>query len=291
MATIRAVTRSPSLPLRSVLSRVLQIETEADRGFLRESLEYHFSAKGGENRARIASHAAFALGLDENDAFLIAASVELLHNASLIQDDLQDRSEDRRKLPTVWRKFGESTAIALTDFLISSSYRLLADLSRPEKLPACLDCIHTTIHQSLQGQTRDLRNNEAVSAKDCLEIAAAKSGPLFSLALEMPLRASGNASFTSLARNAAFAFGKGYQIYDDLKDYEADKTGLAGANLVLVLAEKQSLTSAIKQARLQAYNNLSEAQTAASQLPYGSGRELVRLAHRLQGKLEELPGG
>ena len=57
---------------------------------------YHLKSGGQRMRARLALHASVALGLSQADAVSIAAAVELLHNASLIHDDLQDR--DRKSV-------------------------------------------------------------------------------------------------------------------------------------------------------------------------------------------------
>ncbi|MBV5277060.1 polyprenyl synthetase family protein, partial [bacterium] len=62
---------------------------------------YHLEAGGQRVRARLALHACEALGVVGDQSVRLAACVELLHNASLVHDDLQDKEKLRRGLPTV----------------------------------------------------------------------------------------------------------------------------------------------------------------------------------------------
>ena len=254
---------------------------------LTEALVYHIGTGGGQTRAGISFEAGTALGLREKDSVLLAASVEFLHNASLVQDDLQDRSEKRRGHPSVWKKFGDAAAIGLTDYLIASSFQVLGGVSVPERIPALLSCIHDAILRTLKGQGRDLRETSPATVEECVEVAAAKSGPLFSLALELPLLTAGMGEHCQKARTAASAFGVGYQIYDDLDDFACDLAADAKSNLVLVLHEEMPLATARGKAVSMAMEKLSTASAWASTLPNGSGRELERLALILHARLEE----
>lgn len=254
---------------------------------LEEALVYHLGTGGGQTRARIALEAGTALALSDNDPLLLAASVELLHNASLVQDDLQDHSEDRRGKPSVWKKFGNATAIGLTDFLIASSFQVVGGVSTPERIPGLLTCLHDAIHRTLKGQGLDLQTTSPASVGACMEVAAAKSGPLFALSLELPLLMAGMDQHRQQARIAASDFGIGYQIYDDLDDFAFDLATDARANLVLLLHEEMPLPEAREKAVCLAKERLSSAAARASTLPNESGRELERLAHVLHERLEE----
>jgi len=103
---------------------------------------YHLEAGGQRVRARLALHACEALGVVGDQAVRLAACVELLHNASLVHDDLQDKEKLRRGLPTVCAAFGPDVALCTGDLLLSAAYGALADLPDPAPLPALLRCVH-----------------------------------------------------------------------------------------------------------------------------------------------------
>jgi len=83
---------------------------------------YHLEAGGQRVRARLALHACEALGVVGDQAVRLAACVELLHNASLVHDDLQDKEKLRRGLPTVCAAFGPDVALCTGDLLLSAAY-------------------------------------------------------------------------------------------------------------------------------------------------------------------------
>jgi geranylgeranyl pyrophosphate synthase len=51
-----------------------------------------------------------------------AAAVELIHEASIVHDDIQDQTERRRGMPTVWRQYGANAALLLGDHLVASAF-------------------------------------------------------------------------------------------------------------------------------------------------------------------------
>ena len=270
-----------------LVGAVFETVRRRENNVLLEALRYHLAPEGSYSRARIALHAASSLGMSKGNQLALAASVESLHNASLIQDDLQDKSHYRRNQPAVWLKFGESTAVGLTDLLLSAAYKVLGRLSRTYPLPELLTCIHEAIEQTLRGQCRDLKKTARYTIADCLDIAAEKSGPLFALALKLPLIATGNEVDCEKAHEAAVHFGVGYQVFDDICDYEVDRKSNNPANLVLILEKEMSLPSALDEARRIANSNLLCAKRVASTLPHNSGCELERLTLCLKRKLLE----
>ena len=80
---------------------------------------------GGRVRAKLGLEAAEILNLDDPGRLACACGPELLHNASLVHDDLQDRDETRRGHPAVWRRFGPAAAISIGDLMISAPMRRL----------------------------------------------------------------------------------------------------------------------------------------------------------------------
>jgi geranylgeranyl pyrophosphate synthase len=259
---------------------------------LLRAFDDHFASGGRRTRARLALSASRALALPETDAVALAAAVELLHNASLVQDDLQDGDESRRGRPSVWRAHGTDTAIGLTDLLISASYASLASVTKVGALPALITHVHGAVALTLRGQTEDLEVPGPGAPGDlesCLRVARNKSGPLFGLSLELPLIAAGVAPFAFRAREAACEFGLGYQIVDDLKDAYADHEAGARANTVLALCSAIGWGAAKAEAVRLARQHLASARRGTHGLPGDCGALLRLLADGLERRLPE-PG-
>ena len=107
-----------------------------------EAARYHLNCGGKRIRAKIAIEAANALGLSEQNSLIIAAVSELLHNASLIHDDLQDGDMYRRDNQAVWAKFGKDIALCTGDLFISAAYAAVAQMSNTKHIPLMINTIH-----------------------------------------------------------------------------------------------------------------------------------------------------
>ncbi len=248
-----------------------------------QAAAYHLASGGQRVRARLALSAGLALGLTRHDALCLAAAAELLHNASLVHDDLQDRDALRHGQQAVWVKFGASVAICAGDLMLSAAYAALCGISEPGKLPALLTLVHERVAGAIAGQCADL--GVAASAVDSLmaykHIALAKSGALLSLPLELVLLASGHAASAQQAREAAEAFSIGYQVVDDLADVQRD--GESGAlNSVIVLQHAGFGDQATEKAREFGLEHLNRAMALAHQLPLESGALLMELSLKLR---------
>jgi geranylgeranyl diphosphate synthase type II len=252
-------------------------------GLLERALQYHFESAGGQKRALIALSAGRSLGLEDADAVTLAASVELVHNASLLQDDLQDQSATRRGRPAVWVRFGEPAAIGLTNRLLAAAFAALAKIRHPEFLPDLIEKLHVAVAETAEGQTADLAGRGNLDA--VLASARRKSGPFFALALEMPLITAGFVEEVTIAHEAACDFGLGYQIFDDLKDVEADREAGIGLSLVLAFERESSLAEARSRAAAVARQAFESSIDLARRLPRDCGGALVDQAEDLSERL------
>ncbi|GIW09875.1 MAG: hypothetical protein KatS3mg061_0932 [Dehalococcoidia bacterium] len=180
----------------AVLSRYLPaIEAAIDQvlpaaGELTVMLRYHFGwcdATGQPSRARSGKRvrpvlvllAAEAAGGSGEGALPAAVAVELLHNFSLIHDDIQDRSQERRGRPTVWAIWGEAQAINAGNALHVLAYRALARLAvPPERWAAAFDRFTATALRLCQGQYLDLAYEQraTISRDDYLTMIAGENG-------------------------------------------------------------------------------------------------------------------
>ena len=266
---------------------------------------YHLGAGGRRVRARLALAAGFALGLSQTDAVYIASCAELLHNASLVHDDIQDRDVIRRGQAAVWSKFGSNLAICTGDLLLSAAYGVLCRFSQSPLLPAMLALLHQRTAAAIDGQCADLATlggqSEGLSAY--LRIVTAKSGALLSLPLELALLAADHANATTMARRSCESLAVSYQILDDLQDLPADSAPAEGCvdqtqslNIVFVLLNPHDRNSwvsraqAITSAKALAHEYLTLCEAQAVQLPRGSGAQVLTLSAELRGLLNAHPG-
>jgi geranylgeranyl diphosphate synthase type II len=251
--------------------------------------KYHLATPGHKVRARLCLAACLELNIKYNDMLIISAVSELLHNASLIHDDIQDMDEMRRGVETVWKKFGYNVAICAGDLLLSSAYGVLAGISDPKLLPKLITLISNRTSSVIKGQCDDIeyKNKPINSIETYIKIAKAKSGALLGLPIELALILSKQDAYLSLAQNATGAFAVGYQVIDDLNDIEKD-AAVAGRssslNIAFVLADAHS-SNPLADATSLAEQYLSEAVDLAEKLPQSLGCLLIKLAHQLQGQI------
>jgi octaprenyl-diphosphate synthase len=161
----------------------------------------------------------------QNEAIRVAAIIEMIHNATLLHDDVIDEGQKRRGLPTINSLWGNETAVLLGDFLLSKVFKMCA-----ESEPRVAKVISAAAVRLCEGELRQVvqKQNWHLSESQYIEIIAEKSAALFSSACYLGgILAQGNEgqarSLADFGLNAGIAF----QITDDLLDIVGDesKTG------------------------------------------------------------------
>ena len=239
---------------------------------------YHLSAGGSRVRALLALDAARALARPDREAIAIAAACELLHNASLVHDDLQDRDVHRRGRDAVWRRYGDAAAICAGDLLLSAAYAAMATTGATASL--LITRMHHRVSAVIGGQCEDiaLQGSTLSSLETYEHVARAKSGPLLVLPIELALVLAGCEDAVATAVEAGSLFAVGYQITDDLDDVQRDAVS-GELNIVAVLAASGE-TRPQACARDLAICRFRQAHAVAIALPAGCGALLA--AHALR---------
>jgi geranylgeranyl pyrophosphate synthase len=257
-----------------------------------QAVIHHLGTPGLRVRSQIALHAADCVGVDIQSALALATCCELLHNASLIHDDLQDRDHLRRGMQAVWSKFGDDVALCAGDLLLSAAYAALTDLADVAAIPRLIALTHAAVAQTIRGQA-----SPAVPPHDDFDrlaayqaMAAAKSGPLLSLPFGLVFSYRNRPDLLATSARAVRAFSIAYQIADDLADLEADARTASGAaaNIVIVLetsSARDRATAKITADQI-ARARLTDALAIAADLPDGTAAILSDLAHRITHKLD-----
>ncbi len=258
-------------------------ESADEKSVAVEAAHYHLACGGQRVRAKIALHSALALDIGEKDALALAAAAELLHNASLVHDDVVDCEEFRRGSKTVVAKFGKTVAICTGDLLLSAAWLALAQVSVTDRLPALLGVLHARTAEAINGQCAEIRHRAVCGDSWELyeDVARKKSGALLGLPLQLSLIASGNADYAACALRCAESFAVAYQIIDDLNDADLDRENVdrpACFNAILLLEESNPTNIACEIARHRAHLRLCEATELATTLPANAGGLLLDLA-------------
>jgi geranylgeranyl diphosphate synthase type I len=161
-------------------------------------------------------------GGDPLQALPAAAAVELVHNFSLIHDDIEDRSATRRHRLTVWKIWGESQAINVGDALLSLAHVELSRLiERGIPLPQVMTAarrLQATCVALCQGQYLDMsfESRLDVDIAAYLEMIQGKTGALLSCAAELGALVAGAApELTAHYSRFGLELGLAFQVQDD----------------------------------------------------------------------------
>lgn len=245
-----------------------------------EAVAFHLQSGGSRTRARICINAGVQLGLPQSDILAIAACVELLHNASLVHDDLQDGDAYRRGNMAVWKKFGQARAICTGDAMINAAFGALTELTQVEHVRACLHEVHKAVAETVKGQTLDLDKSNIKDSKQYEHIAAQKSGPLFRLALALPMVLIDRSDLLPNVNYIAAKFAIAYQILDDMQDWQTDAQNDT-LNIVSILAHNSSTHEALFIAQNRVKYLLMMCKKELALLPNNCALEVVKVADKL----------
>lgn len=209
------------------LMRETYREVSPDETSLVEMADYHLGTGGKRLRALLPIAVADALGVDPQQILGFAAACEMLHNSTLVHDDLQDGDTTRRGEPTVWVKWGSARAINLGDAMLYWTLSLVqkvdADAAAQNALIARL--VRDTI-RVIDGQEREflLKDLQRPNAGDYFRMVEGKTSGLFALPMAGTAELCGAApELVDALANAAMHLGVLFQLQDDVLDLYADK--------------------------------------------------------------------
>ena len=153
-----------------------------------------------------------------------AAALEVFHSFTLIHDDIMDKADVRRGVPTVYRKWDENTAILSGDVMSIESYKLIAK-APAEVLPEALELFSKTAAEVCEGQQYDMdfENLECVPMSDYLKMIGLKTAVLIACSAKMGAIIAG-ASSEDCERLYKYGYdlGLAFQIADDWLDTYGD---------------------------------------------------------------------
>jgi geranylgeranyl diphosphate synthase type I len=251
-----------------------------------EMLAYHLGWTDGANtgkkiRPLLAVLCCAAAGGDWRHALPLAAGLELIHNFSLIHDDIQDNSPTRRGRPTVWAKWGMAQAINAGDAMFTLAHLAPQGLTARGVAPALslwiIDRLDQTCLALTQGQYLDMsfETRQRVTVAEYLAMIEGKTGALIAAATQLGARLGGAeagrlAHFHDYGRSLGLAF----QIQDDLLGIWGDEAFTGKSTASDLATRKKTLPVVYGLER-------SEAFAQAYAQPHQPGASLAEMAAAL----------
>jgi geranylgeranyl pyrophosphate synthase len=199
---------------------------------------------GGQRLRPFLAVLAYEAFVNEPDlAFIniLALAVECFHKASLIHDDIEDNDDSRYGKETIHARHGIPVAINTGDYLIGEGYRLIAESNLPaEKIRDAIKIISSG-HRSLSiGQGDELisiRSKEILPLTEMLKLFENKTSAAFKVSLLLGAKIGGASDETIDGLDLFSNFiGIGYQIKDDLNDYQGNKGDIAIRKFSILLS-------------------------------------------------------
>ncbi len=243
---------------------------------------------------------------DINRAHGLAASVEFIHTATLLHDDVVDESTQRRGKDAANLVFGNQASVLVGDFLFSRAFQLMTANGSLDVLRILSDASATIT----QGEVKQLiaKGNLKTSMEDYIEVITSKTAALFSAACEVgPVIANADLDAARAMAEYGMNLGIAFQIADDALDYDADRAklgktigddfreGKMTAPVILALqkadSEEQKFWSRVIAEKLQTDDDLLTAQSILAR--HGSIEETLKMAesygHQARLALAEAP--
>ena len=194
-------------------------QLHSDVGLLEQTNDQVLSNAGKKLRPMVALLVARAIGTPTEDSICYAAATELLHNATLIHDDVADGSAERRGKPTVSALLGAGTAVLVGDYWLARAVDLVVDTVHRDDV---LRKFAGTLTDLAEGEMLQLEKASAgyTTEADYLRIIHCKTASLFCTAAEtaaVSVDAAPGQQAAALAYGSAL--GIAFQIKDDILDY------------------------------------------------------------------------
>ena len=198
---------------RTILSR-----TGSDVTMIPEIANHLISSGGKRLRPMLTLAAAHLCGYRGEAHVKLAASVEFMHTATLLHDDVVDESELRRGRLSARMLWGNEASVLVGDFLLGQAFRMMVEVG---SLPA-LDVLSTAATVIAEGEVMQLAaaKHTSTTEDEYLAVIRAKTAALFAAACEVgPILAGGDRATLSACRSYGMNLGIAFQLVDDALDY------------------------------------------------------------------------
>jgi len=198
-----------------------------ENGTLRAAMAHYPAAGGKRLRPLLATISCEAVGGDYRKAVPFGVALEIVHNFTLVHDDVMDEDETRRGIRTVHAQWGVPEAILAGDALFARAFELVPETRLPgEDALRLTQVLANSVRLLAEGQQMDMEFERArdISARDYMRMIELKTAVLYSAAAKGGAIVGGA---TKKQEDALFEYGRlmglGFQIWDDVLDLRSDQ--------------------------------------------------------------------
>jgi len=179
----------------------------------------HLISSGGKRlRPMLTLASASMFGYEGNHHVKLATSVEFMHTATLLHDDVVDESDLRRGKSTARMIWGNQASVLVGDFLLGQAFRMMVDVGSLE----ALDVLSSAASVIAEGEVLQLSvaKNMETTEDDYLSVIRAKTAALFAAAAEVgPIIARSDRAGRNALKSYGMNLGLAFQLVDDALDY------------------------------------------------------------------------
>ena len=249
--------------------------------------EYFWS--GGQMRSKLCVNLGRLFGLRHETIINIAVFTELLHNASLIHDDIIDEDGQRRGVSSIWKEVGIPKALLIGDLLIAKSFEFASDANEKNEVRlSWVKNISSATNAAVNGAMRELDyDTEDSDFYRYLKMAELKTGSLFSLPVNC---ICDTAQFNFVKKkqisDAFSKFAIAYQIKDDEADYLSYKKGRNKPSDLL--NDRPNIFYLAQDSITETPNNYSEIYDLHARLVFKARSELLKVNPRISLFLDNI---
>jgi octaprenyl-diphosphate synthase len=206
---------------RADMERVNQLilsKAGSDVQMIPEVANHLISSGGKRLRPMLTLASAAVFGYNGEHHVKLAASVEFMHTATLLHDDVVDESDMRRGKKTARILWGNQASVLVGDFLLGQAFKMMVEVGSLE----ALDVLSTAATVIAEGEVLQLSvaKNMETTEDDYLEVIRAKTAALFAAAAEVgPIVAGASKADRAALRSYGMNLGLAFQLVDDALDY------------------------------------------------------------------------
>ena len=219
-----AVTDPMDVDMRRV-DEVIGQRLASEVALINQISHYIVSAGGKRIRPRLVLLFSQALGFLGQERFELAATVEFIHTATLLHDDVVDESSLRRGRQTANALFGNAASVLVGDFLYSRAFQMMVGVNRLRVLDVLADATNVIA----EGEVLQLMNmhDADLAVDDYLRVIRYKTAKLFEASARLgAVLADAPIGVEEACADYGRSLGTAFQLVDDLLDYEGDTHAL-----------------------------------------------------------------
>ena len=209
----------------TLVNQLILSKTGSEVTMIPEVAQHLIDSGGKRLRPMLTLAAARMSGYQGEEHITLAASVEFMHTATLLHDDVVDESDMRRGKQSARIVWGNQASVLVGDFLLGQAFRMMVDAGSME----ALDVLSTASTVIAEGEVMQLAAAQSMETTedDYLAVIRGKTAALFSAACEVgPILADADKPVRDAFRSYGMNLGLAFQLVDDALDYGGSKAEL-----------------------------------------------------------------